>query len=517
MDKVKIMTATDPVTTLSASTEDTRQIGVSRPPLEVADLPSPEEVFKVKRVGLEEVILLVVGPSLIALGISIGSGEWISGPLAVSKSGFIGIGWVILVSAILQVFYNVELARFTIATGEVPVVAFGRTRPGFWLWSPVALLLFFAAFILGSWAVSAGQSLYTLFTGQAPVTVFEVEVTRLLGIGSLLTTFLFVAFGRRIERTLELVQGMFVIFMLISLTIVTLTIVPFSYWSQAVLSLVTVAPPPPGVDPTLLGQVVGFTALAAGLNFMFIGYYRDKGYGMGHRVGFLSGWVGGQAGTLSPVGKTFPTTADNARRWRRWFRYLLLDQWGIYFVGALIGMLMPSILVGYLSSTTLVPPTAANAGIYAAVELGQQYGPLLFSWALLMGFIILYTTQMIILELLTRNTTDVLYANSHRFRSWVRDDPRRFYYPFMLVLVVVIGVIIHLGDPVMLRAVSGNLSNLAALIFPFIMIYLNRQLPRPARATWWSNVVLILNVLFFGFFFVNFLVVQLTGQPLVRF
>jgi hypothetical protein len=49
------------------------------------------------------------------------------------------------------------------------------------------------------------------------------------------------------------------------------------------------------------------------------------------------------------------------------------------------------------------------------------------------------------------------------------------------------------------------------------MIYLNRQLPRPARITWWSYLVLALNVVFFGFFFLNFLLVQLTGTPLVRF
>ncbi len=511
------MTTSDLPGKSDTPSEQTYQIGVSRPPLKVDDLPTPEEVFKVKRIGLEEVILFVIGPSLIALGISIGSGEWISGPLAVSKNGFIGVGWVILVSAILQVFYNVELARFTVATGETPVVAFGRTPPGFKWWSPLALLLFFAAFILGSWAVSAGQSLYALFAGRAATIASEVEITRLLGIGLLLTTFLFVAFGRRIERTLELVQGLFVMFMLIGLVVVTLTIVPFSYWGQAIASLVTLASPPPGVDPTLLGQVVGFTALASGLNFMFIGYYRDKGYGMGHKVGFLSGWIGGKSSTLSPVGRIFPETKENATRWKRWFRYVLIDQWGIYFIGALVGMLMPSILVGYLASTSQVLPTNTDIAVYAATQLGKQYGPLLFSWALLMGFIILYTTQMIVLELLTRNATDMLYANSRRFRSWVRDDPRRFYYPFMLMLIVVIGIIIHLGDPVVLRALSGNLSNLAAMIFPLIMIYLNRRLPRPARATWWSTVVLVLTALFFGFFFVNFVSVQLTGQPIVRF
>lgn len=57
---------------------------------------------------------------MIALGASIGSGEWLLGPLAFGKYGFIGIGWLITISAILQVLYNMEVARFTLATGEVP-------------------------------------------------------------------------------------------------------------------------------------------------------------------------------------------------------------------------------------------------------------------------------------------------------------------------------------------------------------------------------------------------------------
>jgi hypothetical protein len=118
------------------------QIGVSRPALEIEDLPTPEEAFKVKRIGWEELILVVLGPSIIALGVAIGSGEWLLGPLNVGTYGFKGIGWVILVSILLQVFYNVELARFTIATGEPPIVAFGRVPPGFSVGSSGAVLLF---------------------------------------------------------------------------------------------------------------------------------------------------------------------------------------------------------------------------------------------------------------------------------------------------------------------------------------------------------------------------------------
>ena len=71
------------------------QIGVSRPALDVADLPEPEEVFQVRKLGPRQVVQFVIGPSLIALGISIGSGERLLGPQAVGKFGFVGIGWVI--------------------------------------------------------------------------------------------------------------------------------------------------------------------------------------------------------------------------------------------------------------------------------------------------------------------------------------------------------------------------------------------------------------------------------------
>ena len=138
------------------------QIGVSRPALPLDDLPEPETVFNVKKIGIKETITLVLGPSMIALGVSIGSGEWLLGPLAAAKYGFIGIGWIILVSAVLQTFYNVEFARYTIATGEVPIVGFTRTPPGMRFWVVFTLLIIYISWIWGGWTAAAGQSLVRL-------------------------------------------------------------------------------------------------------------------------------------------------------------------------------------------------------------------------------------------------------------------------------------------------------------------------------------------------------------------
>ena len=89
-------------------------------------------------------------------------------------------------------------------------------------------------------------------------------------------------------------------------------------------------------------------------------------------------------------------------------------------------------------------------------------------------------------------------------------------FPFMLFLLVVISVILHLALPVNLVQWSANMSNLGALIYPFLLMYLNSRLPRPARPRPWHYVLLVANVRFFGFFFVNF-VADFVGDPLVTF
>jgi hypothetical protein len=70
----------------------------------------------------------------------------------------------------------------------------------------------------------------------------------------------------------------------------------------------------------------------------------------------------------------------------------------------------------------------------------------------------------------------------------------------------VISAIIFQALPTELLQWSANMSNLAALIMPFALMYLISKLPRPARARWWSYVILVLVSVYFGFFFLNFLV-----------
>jgi malate synthase-like protein len=82
---------------------------------------------------------------------------------------------------------------------------------------------------------------------------------------------------------------------------------------------------------------------------------------------------------------------------------------------------------------------------------------------------------------------------------------------------IVIAFIIRLAAPTRLISITANMSNFAALFFPFVLIYLNTKLPKSARPPFYTKVPLVLNFLFFGFFFVNFVFDTFLGEPLITF
>jgi Mn2+/Fe2+ NRAMP family transporter len=82
----------------------------------------------------------VVGPGVIVLGASIGSGEYLLGPANFVRYG-LTLLWVTSVAVLLQTVFNQELMRYTMGTG-VPAVSgvlgsYPRSHP----WAIVYALL----------------------------------------------------------------------------------------------------------------------------------------------------------------------------------------------------------------------------------------------------------------------------------------------------------------------------------------------------------------------------------------
>src|SRR5690606_3519061 len=387
--------------------------------------------------------------------------------------------------------------RCCVSTAETNTIGWGRVPPGKALWLPLSAFIVIFAFIAGGWAASAGQGLFALVNGRVAESD-EMQQTRWYAIGLLVVVFLIAAAAHRVSRALELANWVMVVTILLTLIVVDLAVVPWSVWWEGIRGFVTPAAPPPGISATQLGGLAGFTALASGLNWYLMSHYRDKGYGMGWRTGFIAGLRGGQRELLS-TGVTFPDDERNAALWRRWYRLLMVDMWGVFFVGAILGMLLPTVLVSQAVALSGEQPTTATVPTFVASALAPEYGQGMFYLMLLIGVLVLFSTQLGIFEALVRVVTDAAPAVSPRLRGLIESDPRRFYYPFMIAMLVVISIVIHLALPVALVQFSANMSNLGALIYPFLLMYLNSKLPRPARPRPWHYVLLVLNFLFFGF------------------
>jgi hypothetical protein len=446
----------------------------------------------------------IVGPGVIVLGLSLGGGEFLLGPTAFVRYGM-SLLWITLVAVFFQTIFNTELMRYTLATGEPVFTGFMRTKPsrGFWAWLYVAMYL-----IQVGWPYSAGLSAGAIFFlatrriagPEDAATIYQ------LGIGTFFLCILLLMLGRRIERTLELLNWVMVVCILGGFLALGLYFVPASTWAAAAVGFVGFDLPRgqfsflPGNDFLLLAALAGYSGAGGMVNIALSSWARDKGYGMGQRVGYIPAAVGGHKVNLAHTGYIFTPTPDSMRRWQGWWRIVGADQWGVFFLGAMLGMVLPAVLyVTLLESGTNIQGLGMAAALASAV--GSRSGAVLGGIVGILATWILFKTQLDIIESMVRSITDIVWTGSRRVRAWSRGDVRVVYY-VALGVVCLWGIIaLRLAQPGMLLMLAANVAGFVFTIASLHLLYLNtRLLPVALRPAMWRRVTLVLMSLFYGLF-----------------
>ena len=446
-----------------------------------------------------------IGPGVIALGVSIGSGEFLLGPAAFVKYG-LALLWVVGVAALLQTLLNVELMRYTLATGEPVVTGFMRTRPHSTFWAWFYAILYFLQMGWPGWAGAAAGAVFFLFAKRLPVTD-EAGMVYAIGVGLFLICALILTFGRRIEKTLEYLNWIMVSVIIGGLGILAVLFVPLSTWAAAVAGFAGYDAQrgsfqllPPGADFFLLGAFAAYCGGGGVANLTLSNWARDKGYGMSSIVGFIPAAVGGKKVTLAHTGSTFKPDAASLEHWRGWWRIVRVDQWGVYFCGAILGMVLPALLY-----VTFVPAGSDIRGLGIAAALAQavatQKGAIFGGIIAVLGVWLLFKTQLDILEAMTRAITDILWTGSSRIRAWRGGDVRVVYYT-VLVVITAWGIIaLRLTQPIILLALSANMAGIVFIISSLHLLYVNtRLLPVELRPPLWRRLALIALSVFYGLF-----------------
>ncbi|MGI9065891.1 MAG: Nramp family divalent metal transporter [Pyrinomonadaceae bacterium] len=446
-----------------------------------------------------------IGPGVIVLGASIGSGEFLLGPAAFVKYG-LSLLWIVGVAALLQTLLNVELMRYTMATGEPIFTGFMRTRPHPTFWAWFYSILYFLQMGWPGWAGAAAGAVFFLFAKRLPAPT-DAGLVYGIGVGLFLMCGTILLVGRRIERTLEYLNWILVALVLGGLGSLALLFVPASTWGAALAGFIgfdwrsgSFQLVPRGADYFLLGAFAAYAGGGGVVNLTLSNWARDKGYGMSSAVGYIPAAVGGKKVALAHSGSTFQPTAEALDRWRGWWRIVRVDQWCVYFVGAILGMMLPALLY-----VTFLPAGSDIRGLGIAAALAQavatQKGAIFGSVIAVLGVWILFKTQLDILEGMTRAITDILWTGSKRIRGWRGGDVRLVYYGVLTVVSLWGIVALRLSQPIVLLALSANMAGIVFIISSLHVLYVNtRLLPLELRPPMWRRCALVALALFYGLF-----------------
>jgi len=265
----------------------------------------------------------MTGPGAVLVGLSIGAGELIVWPWITARFGAVMI-WAAATGVFMQLWVNLEIGRWTVATGESPYTGYARVWRGF---VPLFLLMNFALMWLPGWARGSGVALKSLLYGpDGPGADWVWTAITFAAIAALL-------FGPKliygaVERTI-----------MVLITVITLGMVYvfvrtanadiLREFGGGLLNFGHIELADDFPFMSFFSAVV--FAGAGGFGNLYYAYYlRDKQIGMGARIPRLMNPLRGEEEADISTGYLYPDTPENGRRFRDWFRFVKQDQ-TLYF------------------------------------------------------------------------------------------------------------------------------------------------------------------------------------------
>lgn len=451
------------------------------PAVEFRDLPEPVPLRR------------ITGASVIILATAIGSGEFILWPYITSQIGFIFM-WAAIVGFAIQYFLNMEIERYTLATGESAVTGFARHwKPWWWLF------IIFALFqnLWPGWATGASTTLsFALGLGEdAPIV--PVTVAALVAIGLALTL------SPVVYQTVEKVQGIMVALIMVFVVVAIPLATTAEGWGALYTEGVADVGFPigrEGLSIALLLGALAFAGAGGANNLVQSNYIRDKGMGMGQRIPRIVSPVTGHEEAQPSLGYMFPTDEENMRRWRGWWRVANWEQFLTFFVIGVISLIILSVLA---HSTLPVGEVQQQDLAFLRLEgeaLQETVAPWFGTAFWAAGTITLFSTNLGIIDYTCRLIADQLKINALRRSEFWSES--KIYFAFVWLMIVVGSAILLLGldQPFILVVIASSIAGVQMFFYSGLLMLLNRKaLPREIKVSGVRLAVLGASFLFFGF------------------
>ncbi|MGH3731516.1 MAG: Nramp family divalent metal transporter [Micromonosporaceae bacterium] len=444
------------------------------PGVKVKDLPPPPASLR-----------RVIGPGVIAAGVGIASGEFILWPYISSQVGLVFL-WAALVGLATQFFINMEIERYTLATGETALTGFSR----YWRhWGLVFAIMVYFANLWPGWATSSATLVTYLFGGNANV----IAIIMLLLIGAGLTL------APVVYTILERVEFAKVGLVLLLILGAVIFAISAQAWGELPRTVTSPDFPADELGFALILGALAFAGAGGGQNLCQSNWIRDKQYGMGAHIPRLVSPVTGRDEIAAPsIGYIFEPNAENMTRWQRWWRVANLEQLSTFVLITFVSIVFMSMLA---YSTVFGQPDLPDDIGFLQVE-GQRLDELVAPWFgtlfWVIGALSLFAAAMGIVDYTSRLAADVLKTAYFRTSSW---SESRIYFTLVwgLVLIGCLVLLLGLDQPLILLVISACVGGAMMVIYSALLILINRKLlPKPIRITSGRIAALVWAVLLFG-------------------
>jgi hypothetical protein len=440
----------------------------------------------------------MIGPGIILVGLSIGSGEFVLWPRLTAQYGF-AVFWACWIGCTIQFFLNMEIERYTLATGESAVIGFIRLWRGL---GPVFLVCATVPWIWPGWATGGG----TLLSWQIGGSTVAYAVGGLVACGLILTL------GPVVYRTIEAVQMALVATIFILVLALAFLVVDAQSLSALASGALRVGKVPADIDLPLLLGALAFAGAGGTANLSQSNYVKDKGYGMGRWIGRITSPFSGRAEAGSEVGLVFPDDAESRARWSVWWRRANLEHALTFWLLCLLSLSLFCLLTHALIGVSGEAPEGFSFIADQAAVLDARFGPAArhaFLWA---GVAVLFSTELGILDAVTRVVVDLVKA------TWLLENDRwtvsRLYF-VVLWGFIGFGVVVLLAgfdQPLTLLVLSAALNAVVMFLYSGLLIALGwRCFEPPLRPGPLRLAALALSFVFFGTFSVITIIDRLGG------
>jgi hypothetical protein len=467
------------------------------PPIGSQDLPEPIPVRQ------------LLGASVVILATALGSGEFLIWPWITTQIG-IAFLWLAVVGFFAQFVINMEIERYTLATGETAVTGFTR------FWKPWGIIFVLGAVLPNAfpgWATS-GATLFTYLFGFGSASVIATIV--------LIATALALTLSPVVYQALEKIQTVLVAIIMAFLVVGIFVATKLSAWA----SVVTQAP---GAIPGIPGAVaaIGIAAFLGAVAFAGAGgannltqsnYIRDKGLGMGGRMPKIVSPITGEEVAAPSLGYTFPVNDENMRRWREWWKVCNREHFITFFLIGCFTLVMLSVLVW---STVGRADVTGSADIEFINEeariLGNEIGGWFRAFFLFAGMVVLFSTSIGIMDYVSRLSASELKISFFGDSEVITES--RIYFVFAWVIAIGGSLILLAGleAPLVLLIISASGGGVVMFLYSGMLLLLNtRVLPDQIKLRGWRLVAMGIIFLVFAvlstylvYWYIN---AALTGQ-----